>query len=82
MSVVDITPPTATVPADAFTCDGRVSSIGLTDISDNCSTTPVVSYELSGATTGSGSGDASGEIFAPGVTTVSYTVEDGHGNSS
>jgi len=82
VSVTDITAPTATVPADAFTCDGRVSSIGLTDISDNCSTSPAVSYELSGATTGNGSGDASSEIFAPGVTTVTYTVNDGHGNSS
>jgi hypothetical protein len=80
--VTDITPPTATVPADAMTCDGRVSSIGLTNVSDNCSAVPMVTYILSGATTGSGSGDASDALFAPGVTTVSYTVDDGNGNSN
>jgi hypothetical protein len=80
--VTDITPPTATAPADVVTCDGTVSSIGLANVNDNC-TTPVVTYELSGATTGSGSGDnASGAVFAPGVTTVTYTLDDGNGNSS
>jgi hypothetical protein len=79
--ISDIIPPDATAPADAVTCDGTVSSIGLTDVTDNCST-PVISYILTGATTASGTLDASGEIFAPGVTTVSYIVEDGNGNSS
>jgi len=81
VTVEDIIPPDATSPADAVTCDGTVTSIGLTNVSDNCSV-PVVTYILTGATTGSGSGDASSEIFAPGVTTVTYTVEDSNGNSS
>jgi hypothetical protein len=79
--VADVTPPSATAPADVVSCDGTVSSIGLTNVIDNCSS-PVVTFELSGATTGSGSGDASSEIFAPGVTTVSYTLDDGNGNTS
>jgi hypothetical protein len=79
--VDDITAPTATSSSDVVTCDGTVSSIGLTDITDNC-VTPVVTYELTGATMGSGSGDASAEVFAPGVTTVIYTVDDGNGNST
>ncbi len=79
--VEDVTAPTATAPADLISCDGTVSSIGLTNVSDNC-TTPTVSFELSGATTGSGSGDASSQIFAPGVTTVTYTLDDGNGNSN
>jgi len=79
--VADLTDPTATAPTDLVSCDGTVSSIGLTDVSDNC-TTPTVSFELSGATTGSGSGDASDQVFAPGVTTVTYTLDDGNGNSS
>jgi len=79
--VDDVTPPTATVSGDVSTCDGTVSSIGLTGITDNC-TTPVVSYVLSGATTGSGTGDASVEIFEPGVTTVTFTLDDGNGNSN
>ena len=80
--VTDITPPTATAPADVVSCDGTVGSIGLTNVNDNC-VIPVVTYELSGATSGSGSGDdASGALFAPGVTTVTYTLDDGNGNSS
>jgi len=79
--VADVTAPTATAPSDLVSCDGTVSSIGLTAIMDNC-TTPVVSFDLSGASTGSGSGDASSQIFAPGVTTVTYTLDDGNGNSS
>ncbi len=80
--VSDVTAPTATAPADVVTCDGTVSSIGLTNVNDNCAT-PVVSYELSGASAGTGSGDdASATVFAPGVTSVTYTLDDGHGNSS
>ena len=80
--VADVTAPTATAPADVLSCDGTVSSIGLTNVNDNC-TTPVATYELSGATTGNGSGsDASAVLFEPGVSTVSYTLDDGHGNSS
>ncbi len=81
MIVDDITAPTATSPDDVVTCDGTVSSIKLTDIADNCSI-PGTAYELSGATTGSGFGDASASLFNPGVTTVSYTLDDGNGNTS
>ena len=42
----------------------------------------MVRYELSGATTGSGYGDANAELFNPGTTTVSYTLEDDNGNTS
>jgi len=80
--VNDVTAPTATAPADVVSCDGTVSSIGLTAITDNCGT-PTVSYELAGATTGSGSGsDASSTVFEPGVTTVTYTLDDGNGNTN
>jgi len=79
--VTDVTAPTATAPADVVTCDGTASSIGLTGVTDNC-TTPLVTYELTGATTGTGMDDASAETFAPGVTTVTYTVDDGNGNTS
>ena len=80
--VDDVTAPTATAPADVASCDGTVSSIGLTAVMDNC-TTPVVTYVLSGATTGTGTGaDASAELFSPGATTVTYTVDDGNGNST
>ena len=78
--VEDVTAPTATCPSDVVTCDGKAASIGLTDLFDDCST-PVVTYELTGATTGSGSGDAGIETFSPGVTTVTYTFADASGNS-
>ncbi len=79
--IEDVTAPTATCPSNNVTCDGKVASIALTDLSDNC-TTPHVTYELSGATTGSGSGDASLETFSPGITTVTYTFSDASGNSN
>jgi|GEM_PF-941045 len=79
--VDDITAPTATSSANVETCDGTVADIGLTDVVDNC-TIPVVTYVLTGATTGSGTGDASAVIFGIGVTTVTYTVDDGNGNST
>ena len=79
--IEDVTAPSATCPEDVITCDGFVNSIGLTNVTDNC-TIPAVTFDLSGATTGSGTGDASGEIFNPGVTTVTYTIDDGNGNSS
>ena len=79
--VNDVTPPSATAPADVVSCNGTVSSIGLTAIADNCGT-PVATYELTGSTTGSGSGsDASSVVFDPGVTTVTYTLDDGNGNT-
>jgi len=78
----DVSPPTATVPADVVTCDGSAGDISLSSVADNCTAAPTVTYALSGATTGSGNGDASGAIFAPGVTTVTYTVADDNGNSS
>jgi hypothetical protein len=77
----DVTPPVAICPDDVVTCDGIVGSIALTDVTDNC-TIPSVSYVLTGATTASGTGDASVESFNPGETMVTYTIDDGQGNTS
>jgi len=79
--VTDLSPPVATAPLDIITCDGTVGSISLEDVYDNCGT-PVISYMLSGATSASGSGDASFELFNPGITSVSYILDDGNGNTS
>ncbi|MCK6693983.1 MAG: HYR domain-containing protein, partial [Thermoanaerobaculia bacterium] len=50
--------------------------------SDNCSGA-TVAWQLSGATTGSGSGSVpSGTGFNKGVTTVTYTVTDASGNNA
>ncbi|MCR9098402.1 MAG: T9SS type A sorting domain-containing protein [bacterium] len=51
---------------------------------DNCDTDPEVSWALTGATTGSGSGyfNQNGpQPFNAGTTTLTYTVEDNNGNT-
>ncbi len=77
----DVTPPTAICPDNVITCYESVSTIGLSEVNDNC-TIPTITYELSGATSASGTGDASIQLFSPGETTVTYTLDDGNGNSS
>ncbi|MEN8201906.1 MAG: MBG domain-containing protein [Bacteroidota bacterium] len=81
MIISDLTAPTASCPEDVYTCNGTDLSIALDDVFDNCSV-PLVTYVLSGASTGSGSGDASAEVFNPGETMVTYTLADAVGNSS
>jgi hypothetical protein len=53
--------------------------------SDNCDTDPTVSWELTGATTGSGNGyfnQNGAQPFNAGTTTLTYTVEDNNGNTA
>jgi Secretion system C-terminal sorting domain/HYR domain/Dockerin type I domain len=45
-------------------------------LSDNCSPTVAYSYQLSGATTAIGTGDAGNRNFNVGTTTVKYTAQD------
>lgn len=89
VDVVDKLPPTIMCPAPQ-TIIGMPSPAGecfaqannLTPIlSDNCPP-PSYSYVFSGATMGSGVGDASGSFFAVGLTTVTYTAVDGSGNTA
>lgn len=74
--------PTVTCPANKNlsainppTCTVVATGIDATQ-GDNCATT-VLSYTRSGATSGGGTGQASGQTFNQGVTTVTYTVSDG-----
>ena len=76
--------------APVVTCSGSVSanaplgqsSTTVTDaalvptLSDNCPS-PNLTYVLTGATTGSGSGNANGLTYNVGTTTVTYTLSDG-----
>jgi hypothetical protein len=48
---------------------------------DNCGGVLAYSYQLTGATTGTGS-DLNGQIFNAGTTTVNWTARDGSGNIS
>ena len=79
----DTTPPTITCPTDQNNapalsfCSAVVTGIDAV-YSDNCSGA-ALTYVLSGATTGSGSGQVSGSTFNTGTTTVTYTVTDGGG---
>ncbi|MEO1412236.1 MAG: HYR domain-containing protein, partial [Bacteroidota bacterium] len=74
--------PSISCPGDQLVDAGMpISGLSPTAFSDNCQVASV-SYELSGATSGTGSDDASGSVFAPGLTTVTYTVTDEGGNTN
>lgn len=79
--VLDTEGPVIYCPAAITVCDTIVTGINLT-AQDLCSGVASYSYTLSGATTGSGNGDASGTDFNSGVTTVTYTATDSSGNTS
>lgn len=84
VTVTDNTAPSLTCPANV-TVSGNggatVNNIAPQATGDNCST-PIVGYSLTGASQGTGTGDASGYFFQPGTTTVTYTVTDGVGNTN
>lgn len=85
-----ICPASLTLPTNSGNCTANFTGIlsfvtpglPLTTVgqyTDNCGT-PAITYNLSGATTGSGASNASGAIptpFNPGTTTITYTFSDG-----
>ncbi len=73
-------PANTSVNVDAGNCTAVVNGIDAV-ASDNCGTTNV-SWSLTGATIGSGTGNASGALFNVGVTSVTYLVADGNGNAA
>lgn len=82
VTVTDNQPPTVNCPVNktvpptiSSPCSAVVGGIDGT-YNDNC-TGSTLTYVLSGATTGGGNGQASGQTFLLGTTTVSYTVTDG-----
>ena len=77
--VRDSTPPSLNCPADVNVTTEVVSGIAPV-VSDNCGDFDV-HYTFSGATTGSGTGDAGASVFMPGTTVVTYTATDTSGNS-
>ena len=80
ITVSDSVPPIITCPGNVNACDGiPVGGLAPLSVSDNCSGT-TIAYTLSGATTGSGTNDASGNLFNVGFTTVTYTATDTSGN--
>lgn len=86
IQIIDNTPPTIVCPTDKTVKvkigQSNTEVTGLTPtVADACA---IGNYEyiLSGATTGSGPGDASGETFNVGTTAVRYVVYDKDGNSA
>jgi len=78
VTVIDAEAPTLTCPANVVSCNPIVNGIAPTS-SDNCPGN-VVTYNLTGATIGSGNNDASGTTFNVGITTVTYTATDASNN--
>ncbi len=60
-------------------CSAAINGIGPT-ASDNCIML-TTEYTISGATSGTGTGDASGTVFLQGISTITYTVTDMGGNT-
>ena len=88
VTVVDNEAPTFDCPAnqgpisnDLGLCSAVVSGIDPTNVVENC-TVQDTTYTLTGATTATGTGSASGETFNVGITTVQYTISDIYGNST
>lgn len=87
--VKDFILPYLTVPKDLTLCAENamgtiVNSIDLISCSDNCSAEAdmILTYSISGSTTTSGTGNASGVFFYNGTSTVTYTITDETGNAS
>lgn len=80
ITVIDAQTPTITCPGNVTQCVSvPVSSIAPVSAIDNCSS-PIVTYSLSGVTSGTGTANASGTSFNTGVTNVTYIATDGSGN--
>ncbi|MFK8008924.1 MAG: HYR domain-containing protein [Saprospiraceae bacterium] len=86
ITIFDNVNPTITCPTGPLTFDtGGATTTQITGAAptanDNCDI-DFISYDLSGATTGSGNGDVSNNVnFEIGTTTVTYTVTDFGGNT-
>lgn len=74
-----ITCPTIPPIATAI-CPVAVNGLNYLTIGDNCPGAFVSGYVITGATTGTGIGDASGTAFNNGNSTVTYSIIDGCGN--
>jgi hypothetical protein len=85
VTVNDIQPPTIACPPDVFAiaappdCQATGVVLGLPLIGDNCPN-PLLSWVMTGATTGSGSGYCNVTVFNVGVSTITYTLTDDEGN--
>lgn len=83
VSVSDAVMPTLTCRTDTtlsvMTTPVSVSNLGLLAAADNCGAVDTT-FAITGVTSLSGNNDASTTSFEEGMSTVTYTVEDGSGN--
>ena len=80
ITVIDAEDPTVICPGDTTVCDTIMSGL-LPIVSDNCPG-EALTYTLTGATLGTGPGDANGVDFNTGITLVNYLVTDAEGNTT
>ena len=90
MTIVDITPPNieisgcqdVTDTTDTGNCSIIPAVIQDPEYHDDCwpDSTLSISWTMTGATVGSGTGSVKGEAFNTGITTVQYIVADPDGN--
>ncbi len=92
VTIVDVTPPSVGIEGcedvtdvtDASNCNVVPGEIKDPVYSDTCwdITDLTISWSMTGATSGSGTGSVKGQLFNAGVTTVTYTVTDPDGNEA
>ncbi len=87
VTIIDVEPPSLTCPPDVIVtaappnCEMEVLVIEPPVIVENCTDLGItLSWEKSGATTATGSGDVNGTLFNVGTTIVTYTITDLAGN--
>jgi len=83
VTVVDTTAPVVAAPQDQLLCysNSGAYTIPALTATDNCGVASV-SYVVSGATSRSGTGANASGAFNTGLSTIVYTVNDVHGNTS
>jgi len=85
INVLDELAPSVTCPANkvqsTLNCNLNVSGLAAT-ITDNCSSASDINttYNITGSTTASGTGNLSSRLFNSGLSTVTYTSTDLYGN--
>src|SRR6185295_7422254 len=78
----DLIPPVINCTSPQAFCETQNNVTLLLTASDNCSGTLIITYQITGATTGSGTGNNGSGVFNTGVSTITWTVTDACGNSS
>jgi hypothetical protein len=70
------------VPERVFCAVNSTYTILPATASDNCIGTLTITYQITGATTRSGTGNDASGVFNVGISTITWTVTDTCGNTS